>query len=537
MILDEAFDRLATRRRLPGAPVLGSAASDVAFAALNGRLEARWDDALRELAGCIRPVDDETPILTEGGPYPGCWVESTATISTEVLGRFAPDVVTATHLRFAAHRRPDGLLPYKVTADGPAYAQIQIVTPLARTVWEHYLTTGSREYLREMVEAATGFDAWLRRRRDTRGTGAVEAFCTFDTGHDGSPRFWGVPDRCPDGDAARFDPHHPTLPYLAPDLTANAYAQRTALAAAAPVLGQDPEPWLRGAQRALDVLWDRCFDPDRAMFYDVDARGRMVRVDSDVLLRVLACGVGDDAFFADALERDLMHTGRFLSAAGFTSVAFDDPRFDPDHRRNSWAGPVNLLSQIRAPRAFESHGRAAELATVALPLLEAVAAADRFAQCLDPWSGEPGYAESYSPAILWFVDALERLCGILPTPDGRLWFNGLTPTRLGHDVAARAVAWSRVVDAHRFELAGDDERVEVRRDGQTWLTFPRGWRVEADRAGAAVAAVGLAARPVAGLLATPTGTVPLELGPNDRVELRDGTPGDVVRIGFVAPHS
>ena len=29
-------------------------------------------------------------------------------------------------------------LPHKVTADGPAYSQVQMVTPLARTVWWHY---------------------------------------------------------------------------------------------------------------------------------------------------------------------------------------------------------------------------------------------------------------------------------------------------------------------------------------------------------------------------------------------------------------
>ena len=35
----------------------------------------------------------------------------------------------------------------------------------------------------------------------------------------------------------------------------------------------------------------------RHPFYDRDALGEPVRVSTDVLLRVLACGIGDDAFF------------------------------------------------------------------------------------------------------------------------------------------------------------------------------------------------------------------------------------------------
>jgi hypothetical protein len=56
--------------------------------------------------------------------------------------------------------------------------------------------------------------------------------------------------------------------------------------------------------------------------------------------------------------------------------------------------------------------------------------------------------------------------------------------------------------------------------------------VEADAAGTAVAVVCLAAAPVAGELATASGTTPLALAPNDRVDLATGartTPG------FTAP--
>ncbi len=538
--LDDAVQLLRARPAAagaglrPGALQDGLDSSGTAFAAVGGPLGERWSRAILELDACISSAGTSS-VLSEGGVYHGTWLESTGTISAEVLSRFAPEVTTATTLQFAEHQRDDGTLPYKVTADGPAFSQIQIVSPLARTVWNHYLLAGrDRTYLRTMYDALVRYDGWLARFRDTRGTGGVEAFCTFDTGHDLSPRFWSVPDRCFQGDATRFDPSNPILPFVAPDLTANVACQRAYLARIASELAEDGSGWERAAEASLAALFAQCFDEPDGMFYDRDATGALRRVQSDVLLRVLACEVGDDAFFRSALERYVLNSGKFLSAFGFTSIAMDDPRFDPDFTRNSWAGPVNLLSLIRAPHAFEHHGRVAELALTAEPVLAALAVADRFPQCLDGWSGAVGFTSQYSPAILWFLDAVERLCGILPRPDGEVWFSGLAPTRLGHGASAVAVASSRVVDGVRFEIAADDERAVVFRDGAEVWSFPRGWRVIADRAGEPVAVVGLAATSVAGVLTIGGATHSLELAPNDRVELATG---QRTSIGLVAPRA
>lgn len=523
--IDEVLTRLRERPlAAPDGPLRdGLLAEGVEFAALGGPLEARWDQAVAELDSCIRVLDGgREPVLTEGPAYPGTWIESTGSISAEVLTRFAPAVARATGAQFAEHRRADGLLPYKVVDDGPGFFQIQIVTPFARTVWNHYLLTGrDRDHLRRMYDAMARMDAWLAAFRDTRGTGGVEAFGTFDTGHDLSPRFWFVPDR-PLGDATRVDPTNPLLPFVAPDLTANVAAQRRYLALIAAELGLDPAPWQQAARASEAALFAQCFDESDGIFYDRDATGALRRVQSDVLLRVLECEVGDDAFFAAALERYLMHTGKFLAHYGFTSLALDDPRFDADASRNSWGGPVNFLSLLRAPHPFEHHGRVAELALTAAPVLAAVALADRFPQCLDPWTGTPGFTDHYSPSILWFLDALERHAGILPRPDGELWFSGMTPTRLEHGAAAQAVGYARTVDGVRFELAADDSRVRVFRDGSPLAEFPRGWRLVTDRSGMPTAVVGLAAAPVAGVLALGDTTRELALAPNDVVDLATG---------------
>ncbi|WP_194410360.1 MGH1-like glycoside hydrolase domain-containing protein [Microbacterium cremeum] len=505
------------------------AAGGIGFAAVGGTLERRWHDAVTELEGCVRTLSGaDLPVLTEGGVYPGTWIESTASISAEVLTRFAPPIARATQEQFAELQRDDGLLPYKVTDDGPGFSQIQLVTPFARTVWNHYLLTGrDRGFLQRMYDAMSRADRWLAAFRDTRGTGAVEAFGTFDTGHDLSPRFWFVPDR-PRGDARFVDATNPLLPFVAPDLTANVAAQRSYLARIAEELGEDGAPWRAAAAASVDALFAQCWDEADATFYDRDGQGQLRRVQTDVLLRVLECEIGDDEFFAAALERYLMHTRKFLSPYGFTSVALDDPRFDADASRNSWGGPVNFLSLLRAPHPFEVHGRVAELALTASSVLGALASADRFPQCLDPWSGAPGFTEQYSPAILWLLDAVERHFGILPRPDGELWFSGMSPTRLEHGASAIAVAYSREVHGVRFELAADDERVVVLRDGSPHVSFPRGWRVVTDAAGRPIAVVGLAGRTVTGRLETPGGARELSLGPNERLALGSGvrtTPG------------
>lgn len=520
-------------------PSLGAALAEagVRFVASGGPLERRWQEALAQLAGCIRPILGEAPVLNEGGAYQGSWLESTGTINTEVLGRFAPEIARDTLLQFAEHQRADGMIPYKIIGAGPGFSQIQIVTPLARVVWRHWQATGDHELLRTMYPAMVRYDAWLARYRDTRGSGGVEAFCAFDTGHDLSPRFWFAPDRALHADARECDPLAPGVPYIAPDLTANVACQRSYLALIADELDLDAEAdrWRAAAQDSLAALYEHCFDEADGFFYDSDRDGRHVRIQSDVLARVLACEVGDEQFFAQSLRRYLMNTRKFLAHYGFTSVAMDDPRFDHDANRNSWGGPVNFLALLRAPEAFERHGYVAELGLTSAAVLSALAVADRFPQCLDPWSGAAGYTEEYSPAILWFLDAIERHTGILVRPDQEIWFSGLAPTRLEHGAAADAVGYRRVVDGVEWELVADDALVEVHRDGEFAFAFPRGWRIVTDQAGTPTAIVGLAAGRVAGRLELPGGSIALHVSPNERVKIADGALVGRTAVEFIAP--
>jgi hypothetical protein len=112
------------------------------------------------------------------------------------------------------------------------FGQIQMVVPIGAAAWELSQQTGDNEVLEKAYAGSSRWDAWLRCYRDTRRTGLCEGFCTWDTGHDNSPRWAHIRNRCTDADARKCAPI-PSLPRLSPDLSATVYGGRVALAAMA----------------------------------------------------------------------------------------------------------------------------------------------------------------------------------------------------------------------------------------------------------------------------------------------------------------
>ncbi|WP_301624101.1 MGH1-like glycoside hydrolase domain-containing protein [Paenibacillus apis] len=522
--------------------------SGVKFASSSQRFEEVYFSAVRKLLDCIAPARGGVPVLREGGDYPGTWLESTGTINAELLSRFVPSVAEATFRLFAEHQRADGQMPYKVTEQGPAYRQIQMVTPLARSVWNHFKLNvrGSssdsnakdKVFLKEMYTAMARFDDWLARYRNTRGTGSVEAFCTFDTGHDLSPRFWHIPDSAHLDDARQYDPGSPVLPFLAPDLTANVFCQRKYLARMARELGAGAEgaAWETKALLSEESLFRHCFDQNDEFFYDVDRNGEFVRVQSDVLLRVLACETGDRALFDTALRRYLLNTSKFFAKYPLTSVAMDDPRFDPSSAYNSWAGPTNFLTLIRTPHAFEYHGRYVELTWLMQPIMSAMARMTRFSQTLSPWTGEEGFTDTYSPSILCLLDFVERMCGILPTPDGELWFTGLVPYPMDHgEEVSNETAYTRIVDGMSFELVNTRQGSVIYRDEEARIQFPYGTRVVTDRNGQLIKIIGMIASPVEGTVQVEGKGYPFSVKGNEQLAFTGDGFETLSDIGIVMP--
>jgi hypothetical protein len=403
------------------------------FATSDPRWQRTWDAALGVLAGNIHilPRFDHA-VLVEGSVYAGVWQECGPQegLVYGTLASFvnAQDAVPApmqiarnNHMIFFALQREDGQLPSSAKLSDPVrnaggYGQIQMVVPIAATAWELSQLSGDDELLVTAYTACSRWDAWLREYRDTRKTGLVEGFCTYDTGHDNSPRWAGIPNRCPDDDARKCPPIA-TLPRLCPDLSATVYGARVALGHMATALGKpvEAERWHADAETIRHLIIERLYDPKDAAFYDLDAQNNFVRVRSDVISRVFGehvlNPVKDKAIVDAVWTRQLHNPKAFWAPYPLTSIAMDDPAFVRPIPRNSWGGASQALTALRAPRWMLYYGKGAELNHLMQQWCEAIMRHGEFRQQMDPLTGDFTQADpsGYSPAALVFLDFARRL--------------------------------------------------------------------------------------------------------------------------------
>jgi hypothetical protein len=389
-----------------------------------------WDAAIAVLAGNIRSVPGYTrPLLFEGSTYQGAWLECGPHegLVYATLALFTPPGMAKTtpleaarnnHMVFFELQRPDGQLPASVKTTENGFGQIQMVVPIAATALELAQLTGDEELLAKAYGACSRWDAWLRQYRDTRKTGLVEGFCTYDTGHDNSPRWKGIPNRCPDADARKC-PALASMPRLCPDLSATVFGGRVALAAMAKALGKAGEAarWLADAEAIRKLILEKLYSPEDAAFYDLDAQNQFVRVRGDVISRVLGEHVLDLSqkldrdIFEAVWSRQLGNPKAFWAPYPLTSIAQDDPTFVRPIQRNSWGGASQALTALRAPRWMAHYGKQAELNHLMMQWCQAILRHGEFRQQMDPQTGEftqpdPG---GYSPAALVFLGFAQSL--------------------------------------------------------------------------------------------------------------------------------
>ena len=386
--------------------------------------------AIGVLAGNIRMVPGyEHPVLFEGSTYQGIWQECGpheglvyATLQPYIPvppgGTTAVQAARNNHMAFFALQRSDGQLPASIKTTEAGFGQIQMVVPIAATAWEFARMTADEELLAAAYTACSRWDAWLRRYRDTRKTGLVEGFCTYDTGHDNSPRWAGIPNRCPDGDARKC-PQIASMPRLCPDLSATVYGGRVALAGMAAALGKSDEAarWQADAEQIRRLIIEKLYCQEDAAFYDLDAQDRFVRVRSDVISRVLGehvlqlSNAHERAIFEAVWTRQIHNPSAFWAPYPLTSIALDDPSFVRPIPRNSWGGASQALTALRAPRWMVYYGKQAALDDLMQQWCKAIMRHTEFCQQIDPLRGEftqpdPG---GYSPAALVFLEFARRL--------------------------------------------------------------------------------------------------------------------------------
>jgi hypothetical protein len=386
----------------------------VVFETDGAALQAKHAAAMAGLRGNVTTVFGyDKPVLIEGAEYPGAWLEC-APMEALIYGVVSPAVAIDTHRLFFTHQRADGYLPCFVWKDRVGASQIQMVVPIAKTAYETYLLYGDRDFLQDAYEACAKWDAWLARYRNTRGTGCCEAFCEYDTGHDNSPRFAGLPHQCDKGDA-RLCITDRTLPLLAPDLSATLYGGRMALASMAASLGlsRHVHYWLAQARAVREAILAYCFSPADMCFYDLEAEGRFIRIRGDAISRVLCEGVAGGQLFEEVYRRQIHSEQAFWTPYPMPSIAADDPAFVREMPANSWGGTAQALTALRAPRWFDAYGKSIDLAHLMRQWLKALCAAKGFMQQMNPWTGEfiPSQ-DGYSPSMLATIDFTSRLHGV-----------------------------------------------------------------------------------------------------------------------------
>jgi hypothetical protein len=483
-----------------------------------------YTSALATLRGNVTQLPGFTgSVLAEGSRYAGVWMESgpqEGLVYSEFGGETARAAARNNHLIFFGLQNDDGQIPYAVKrangggAGGPGWSQIQMVVPIAATAWETAHRSGDSELLEKAYGACARWDAWLRRYRNTRGTGLCEGFCTYDTGMDNSPRWKGEPNRCAEGDA-RVCPQGPGLPRLSPDLSATVFGGRLALAAMADALEKTSEAgrWTEDAEAIRKLIVDRLCDPRDGGFYDLDAQGRFVRVRSAAILRVLGEHVPEQSLFATVWERQAHNPKAFWANYPFPSVALDDPAFERPAARNSWAGAAQALTALRAPRWMEHYGKSAELAWLMQRWVEALGRARDFRQQMDPLSGAfTADAGGYSPAALVLLDFVWRLSGVREQGDAVEW-NVRPPAQGKSQFTAR-------VHRATAELRYDGDEAEMRIGGKSIARVQGVVRMTTTPGGELRAARGISEESaVVRIAATGRPERMLRIGPNEQADL------------------
>lgn len=472
-------------------------------------LQSKYEEAVAGLYGNCRLVHGYgKPVLIEGGAYPGIWLECGPLEST-VFALYEPEIAVQSHDVFFRLQQEDGYIPCTVLSDRYLSGQIQMVVPIAATALEIAVLTGDLAFLQRAYRSCARWDSWLSAYRDTRGSGLCEAFCEWDTGHDNSPRFRGLPRDCPSQDARRC-PEAVGLPYLAPDLSASVYGGRKALSRMAELLGLQEEAaqWRHLAQLTRTAIVKHCYDAETASFYDVDSMGHFVQILGDVLTRVLGEGVADQEMFEEIFRRHLLNPEEFWTPYPFPSISVSDPAFVGELPDNSWGGASQALTALRAPRWMESYGKYAHLAHLMKRWLHALTADTGFRQQMNPWTGEFSTTEHYSPSMCLMLDFVPRLYGVKLAGDQLEW-NCRCP---------EGAAWSRYglpTPGGWAELEMEKNTAYLRLNDRLMLTVEGECRIITDLEGRWLDAIGTTLSASGIKVSTPEGLRrELKLSPN-----------------------
>lgn len=352
--------------------------------------------------------------------YPGIWLEHNH--DSLFYLRHDPEVSKASHEIFFHFQAEDGLFPaYICKPHGEVtyrigYGHVQTVYPIAASSWEIAKSTKDEAFLEKAYEACVKYDEWFMKYRNTRGTGLVEMFCEWDTGHDNSARVTdgGIPSCCPDGDS-RICPSVDVLPIISTDLTATVYGGRIALAAMAEALNKDNEAalWKEKAEEMKAKLIELCFDEEDEFFYDVDSKGNLRKYKTEHIFRLFINRVLDQDMFDRIYKRYIKSPDHFWTPYPFPSVSISDPSYNSQLKYNSWGGMSQSHTALETLFWMEHYGVSEDMEKVMQIWVKQFTNSHKdFAQEMDPLTGEfSDCAPYFTPSLIAYIEFVDRLYG------------------------------------------------------------------------------------------------------------------------------
>lgn len=389
-------------------------------------LISRISEVKERLLGNLRcfPQYPEQPLIQVGDVYPGIWLEHNQ--DNLFLSDYAPDSAWASQDLFMRYQREDGLLPvyfswafedqeswmYNMPM---AYTQVQMIYPFARCAFEIAKKVNRpQQDIERIYQCAAAYDDWFMKYRNTLGTGLVEMFCEFDTGHDNDPRVkdGGIPHDCKD--AAIMPENCDILPVLSVDLSAVVYGGRIALAEMAEVLGKYDQAalWRKKANSLRNAINKYLYDEEDEFYYDRDKNG-LRKYRTEHITRLFLNKVLTQEEFDRIYDRYFTIDGReFMPSYPIPSVSVDDPHFDHNCPKNSWGCNTQSLTALRAVLWMDHYGRSEDLTALLSRWLRSFAdnPDTTFQQEINPFTGKPvGNGVNFTPTLLVYLEAVKRM--------------------------------------------------------------------------------------------------------------------------------
>lgn len=382
--------------------------------------------------GCFDGMDK--PLLLISTQYPGIWLEHVYdSVFYAMRDRSKLHLAENTVDLFISNQRENGQLPCfvldrskmtRVYQNAIGYSQIQECVSFAKLCLLVYKMNREKDFLERIYESASNWVMWLENNRMTLGTGLVEAFVGYDTGHDNSGRLSGlscIGNYRIDGveqNAGVLPAVDDVAPLITVDMNCNFYATLTALSEMARELGLKAasKAWAQRAAQVKSRLFELCFNAEDCFFYDVDKNLNQRKYLSSTIFHLFMEGVldneSDAALIKEIYERHISNPDEFATPYPYPSMAISDPSCEGHAQRNCWGYYSQGLIALRATLWMEQYGFEGEFDNLCSKWVKAWTEhfdTLKLGQELDPISGVPTKSsEWYSSTMLFYLYAIER---------------------------------------------------------------------------------------------------------------------------------